>query len=116
MRGAVTVHDPLRWNDDSVRPSVTATSPRALTAAPTRSRRREPALRGSRTAVIVTMAATTAKGMLTQRIDGQPKKARSTPRRPAPEARPTDGGHAIGHRNVSVMIVGQQTYIAGARY
>src|SRR6478609_9235946 len=78
-RGPATSGDPQGRDAACVSPRVTDTSPSALAAAPRQSRRREPRFLDSRTAVIVTAAAATANGMLTQNTDAYPKKVRSTP-------------------------------------
>src|SRR5580693_6292702 len=88
-RGAATSHDPHGWDADSVSPRVTATRPSALAATPGTSRRRESSgLRDSRTAVIVTAMAATAKGRLTQKTDAHPKKVSSTPPTTGPTPKP----------------------------
>jgi hypothetical protein len=69
-------------------------------------------LRDSRTAVIVTAAATTAKGMLTQKTDAHPKKVRSTPPATGPTPKPVPpmadqvpmAPARVAAGNVSVMI------------
>ena len=86
--GPATNRLPQGWVDDSMRPKVMPSRPKASPATPTVSRWRALGSRDSATARRATARPTTAMGTLTQKIDDQSNTDRRRPPTTGPRPKP----------------------------